>query len=402
MQRQYGPVIKIFLGRVPLVFVSDPDHARKILLKNADRINPFRGASLTRTHEQEEFDKSSLLNSRSTQAKSLRGAWQPTFNPSTLAEYSGVMNDRATKLLGRLSEAEVEEKEVNIWRMFGDMTFDVVGSTAFGVEFNTQEPNAAKSNSEKDLVAAAATVFRNGGVGQAGILPLLGLMMPFLVPVVRPLLLFLEKFALMPKNNKELLQAADLLRSEAMSLTAAVRAEAPKADGDASQCPLAKASPAVGSFLRRLTSHRDPGTKESLSNVAVASQAFLFMLAGYETTANALAFTLYNVTRFPEVEKKIIEEVDAFGRDKEPNYHDIQEGHFKYIEAAVNEALRMYPPATASAVRTLSEDTKLGDMVVPAKSNVMVNILALHYDEEQWPEPDTFKPERFLKVSLSP
>ena len=58
----------------------------------------------------------------------------------------------------------------------------------------------------------------------------------------------------------------------------------------------------------------------------------------------------------------------------------------------------MYPPATATGVRTLAEDTQLGDILVPAKTDVLVNILALHYDEEQWPEPNTFKPERFLKV----
>ena len=51
------------------------------------------------------------------------------------------------------------------------------------------------------------------------------------------------------------------------------------------------------------------------------------MLAGYETTANALAFSMYNVGRFPEVEKRILEEVDSFGRNKEPSYHDIQQAH---------------------------------------------------------------------------
>ena len=73
-----------------------------------------------------------LSFARAAKAKALRGAWQPTFNPSTLAEYSATMNERAAKLLTRLSTAEGEGKEVNIWRLFGDMTFDVVGSTAFG------------------------------------------------------------------------------------------------------------------------------------------------------------------------------------------------------------------------------------------------------------------------------
>eukprot|EP00951_Prasinocladus_malaysianus_P049287 scaffold668019_cov53-Prasinocladus_malaysianus.AAC.1 len=86
------------------------------------------------------------------------------------------------------------------------------------------------------------------------------------------------------------------------------------------------------------------------------------MLAGYETTANTLAFSLYNLSRFPEVEKSVLAEVDAFGRDKEPSLADLHGGAFKYIEAVLYETLRMYPPATATAVRTLSEDHTLGDI----------------------------------------
>lgn len=74
------------------------------------------------------------------------------------------------------------------------------------------------------------------------------------------------------------------------------------------------------------------------------------------------------------------------------------QGHFKYIEAIILESLRMYPPATATALRTLSEDTQLGKYLLPAKTNVMVNILHLHYDEANWPQPTEFRPERFIKV----
>lgn len=51
----------------------------------------------------------------------------------------------------------------------------------------------------------------------------------------------------------------------------------------------------------------------------------LFMLAGYETTANTLAFSLYNLARFPEVEQRLIDEVDAFGCDRQPCYEDLQQ-----------------------------------------------------------------------------
>lgn len=164
--------MKVFLGRAPIVMVADPDQARKVLLKNADRKNPFSGAALARNPDQVEFDKASLINSgwvlglagtkrqaaaaiywrvssmlptssddvtrhvpdicRAEKAKGLRGAWQPTFNPSAIAEYTGTMNKAISKLLARLQKAEIERSEVNIWRLFGDLTFDVVGTCAFG------------------------------------------------------------------------------------------------------------------------------------------------------------------------------------------------------------------------------------------------------------------------------
>lgn len=73
-------------------------------------------------------------------------------------------------------------------------------------------------------------------------------------------------------------------------------------------------------------------------------------------------------------------------------------GNFPYIEGVIRETLRMYPPATATAIRTLSEDTKLGNFLLPRGTNVMVNILALHHDDKLWPEPCEFRPERFIKV----
>ena len=101
---------------------------------------------------------------------------------------------------------------------------------------------------------------------------MIGMMMPILVPVVKPLVLGLEKLDMMPKTTKELLQSADFLRSKALSLTAAARSEK-EGDVAASKCPMAKVSPAVGSFLHRITSHRDPETKENLSDIAVRCPA---------------------------------------------------------------------------------------------------------------------------------
>ena len=78
------------------------------------------------------------------------------------------------------------------------------------------------------------------------------------------------------------------------------------------------------------------------------------ILAGYETTANTLAFSIYLLGRNPSAQQSLLQEVDQFaGR---PGYDDLQQ--FPYAAAVINEALRLYPPATI-LTRVATEDVQV-------------------------------------------
>ena len=85
------------------------------------------------------------------------------------------------------------------------------------------------------------------------------------------------------------------------------------------------------------------------------AQAFVSILAGYETTANALSFTVYCLSANPDKEACLLREVDAFGDDV-PSYQDLES--FPYLDAVLRESMRLYPPAT-SAGREASQDCTL-------------------------------------------
>ena len=85
------------------------------------------------------------------------------------------------------------------------------------------------------------------------------------------------------------------------------------------------------------------------------AQAFVSILAGYETTANALSFTVYCLSANPDKEACLLREVDAFGDDV-PSYQDLES--FPYLDAVLRESMRLYPPATF-AVREASQDCTL-------------------------------------------
>lgn len=71
-------------------------------------------------------------------------------------------------------------------------------------------------------------------------------------------------------------------------------------------------------------------------------QCSTFLLAGYETTANALGFAIYCLSSHPEAQERLLREVDAFGRDRTPCREDI--ASFPFMAAVLSESLRLYPP----------------------------------------------------------
>jgi hypothetical protein len=80
-----------------------------------------------------------------------------------------------------------------------------------------------------------------------------------------------------------------------------------------------------GSFLGLLLQARHRGTGEQLSDKVVMAQSNTFILAGYETTANTLAFSIYNIARYPEVQARLLQEVDAFGRGRPVSAADMDQ-----------------------------------------------------------------------------
>ena len=81
------------------------------------------------------------------------------------------------------------------------------------------------------------------------------------------------------------------------------------------------------------------------------------ILAGYETTANTLAYSIYLLGKNPAAQQQLLQEVDAF--PQQPGYDDLPS--FPYAAAVINEALRLYPPATV-LTRAASQDVQVGMM----------------------------------------
>ncbi|GFR14120.1 cytochrome P450 4c3 [Trichonephila clavata] len=135
---------------------------------------------------------------------------------------------------------------------------------------------------------------------------------------------------------------------------------------------------------------------KDFSEEDVIEELITFIVAGYDTTSAAMTWTLYMLGLYPEIQKKVHEELDwIFGEDvKRPATEDDLKD-MKYLECVIKETLRLYPPAPFFA-RQMSEDTTICNTKIPKGTSCIVFTYALHRDEDVFPNPEKFNPDRFL------
>ena len=131
----------------------------------------------------------------------------------------------------------------------------------------------------------------------------------------------------------------------------------------------------------------------SMSDRQVRDEALTILLAGHETTANALTFALWNVAKHTGIQAGMRAEVEAVCGDRLPEARDFR--GLKYVEQVFAESMRLYPPAWVVA-RTAAEDYTLANGVrIPQGAHLIASQLVVHHDPRWWPEPMRFDPGRF-------
>jgi len=147
-----------------------------------------------------------------------------------------------------------------------------------------------------------------------------------------------------------------------------------------------------GDLLSLLLHAQDEETGERMSDKQLRDEAMTIFLAGHETTANALAWTWYLLSKHPDVARRLRNELAAVLGGRTPTLDDLP--NLVYTKMVLDEALRLYPPAWAIGRNSLAAD-KLGDYHLPANSIVVLSPYVTHRLPEFWPNPEGFDPERF-------
>ena len=143
-------------------------------------------------------------------------------------------------------------------------------------------------------------------------------------------------------------------------------------------------------FLRA----KDSSGHRAMSDKQVHDETLILFAAGHETTANALSWAWYLISKSPRVETQLHEEIDlVLGKDNRlPTAEDIP--RLDYTRKVFTETLRLYPPAWA-VIRQAARDVRIGEYEIPRGANVLVSQYILQRDSRYFPHPERFDPDRW-------
>jgi cytochrome P450 len=144
-------------------------------------------------------------------------------------------------------------------------------------------------------------------------------------------------------------------------------------------------------LLDHLLALRDEAGRRLLSDKEIRDEAITLMLAGHETTAQALTWTWLLLGQHPAAAERMRAELDGVLGGEQPRAADY--ARLPYTQAVLREALRLYPPVWAS-FRTAPESLPLGDALIPKGDLVAVSPWVTQRDPRFWPEPLRFDPAR--------
>jgi cytochrome P450 len=135
---------------------------------------------------------------------------------------------------------------------------------------------------------------------------------------------------------------------------------------------------------------------EGMPDELILSESMQLLVAGHETSSNALSWMLYLLSSRPDCLERVRQEFDTVLGGAPLNFGDVMK--LEYTGQVIHEALRLYPPFWMVDREAVADD-RVGDLEIPQGSTVIVYVYGAHHSPASWPDPESFNPGRFAKGS---
>jgi cytochrome P450 len=338
LARTYGDLVTYRIGGETIFLVSDPADIKDILVTQNRNFTKSRGLERTK-----KLLGNGLLTSEGAEHLRQRRLMQPAFHRERIAGYGETMVTYADRARSSWKEGESRDIAQEMMRL----TLSIAGKTLFDVDIEKQAEEVG--DAMNDVMASFWTT-----------------MLPFSE--------FLERT--IPK-----LRRAKAARARLDRIIYGMIAERRASGRD------------HGDLLSMLLNAQDEETGGSrMTDTQVRDEAMTILLAGHETTANALTWTWYLLSQAPDVETKLHAEVDRVLQGRLPGVSDL--AALPFVEKVVTEAMRLYPPAWIIGRRAIAE-FPIDGYVAPPRTIMIMSPYIVHHDPRYFPEPDRFHPDRW-------
>jgi cytochrome P450 len=336
---QYGDVVYYRFGRAEVYLLKNPEHIKDVFVTHQHNFVKGRGVQWAKL-----FLGEGLLTSEGEFHTRQRRLSQPAFHRQRIGAYAAIMADYADRARQRWRDGQAVAFESEMHAL----THAIAGRTVFG----------------EDMTDEAADI------GSA-LTDVLSLFPRFSLP-------FATLIQRLPLPSNRRFDRARARLDATVYRIIRLRRQSGRDEGD------------LLSMLMAAQDHEGDGGR--MSDVQLRDEVMTLLLAGHETTANALCWTFYLLSQNPSAEERLFEEVDAVLDGRLPGLDDVP--RLRFAEQVFAESMRLFPPAWGVGRKVVSDYT-VGEWTLPAGVLVSMSPWVTHHDARFFPDPFRFDADRW-------
>lgn len=338
LSKKYENIIRFKLGPQDVILLNDPDLIKDVFVTNNHKFIKSKGLQMAKAVLGE-----GLLTSEHDLHARQRKMIQPSFSAKKISYYSEIMTDFTLNYSNSLKDGD--EKDLSSEMM--SLTLDIVCKALFDSDVEADTKKLQDS---------------------------LGILIEMFDEVTNPFYYLLKNTSL-PKYKK-FNEAKEFVDQIIFKMIKERRGNSHERND----------------LLSTMLNAQDEDDKKGMSDIQIKDETLTLFMAGHETTANLLTWTLYLISQNQRVEAKIIQEINNVVGDRTPNYDDIH--NFTYLKKVLTESMRVYPPAWVIG-RINTEDHILNNYKIPKGTVILASQYIIHRDSRFYQSPLKFIPERW-------
>lgn len=348
---EYGDLSHFKMGRLHVYLINNPNYIEKILIY--DHSNFSKGPRL---QSAKRLLGEGLVTSEGEFHKNQRKLIQPLFLPKKIASYGPIMTDRSLRLIQGWKNGSI----VNVHSELMKVTLSII----------------CKSVMDYDMESKQAKDFGNA----------FAITKKYASRLQHPLGQILDRVPILPKVAQAR-GAGNALNTIVYGLIFERRK---KIEND-------KSFSGEDLLTKLIKVQADDGS--TMTDKQLRDEIITILIAGHETTSNALTWTYYLLSQNPQIERRVFDEIDSVlegnGEEyKQPSVADLPK--LNYVEKMFREAMRLYPPVWTMG-RFAQSDYKLGGYTLPKGSSLIFSQYVMHHSAKYYDNPETFDPDRWTE-----